>query len=547
LIEDLREIQADRALDVDICIVGAGPSGITIANEFSGSGIRVCLVESGGFQEEPDTQALYRGENVGHPMMLDEGRYRVFGGAATRWGGRSAELDPIDFETRSWVKQSGWPFTHRALLPYYERAKVANNFKMPWIADHQVPKALGITVPDFHSDDVVPFVWRYASPDLRRSLRSFTTLSYGAAFDWGKAHQAALRASSNIHVLIHANMTGFDGSENGSVIEAITVQSLTGRSMKIKATMFVLCCSGVENARLLLNAPEPVLRRINAFDTLGRYFAQHPRGTVATLRADRRTAERLQRTFSIFWRPRRAPIHYEVGFALSDQAQRKHQLLNASAAIYYDASEASPWRAGRRVRDALKSRTIDRRVYADVATFATGGVSVAQNIGRKYLAGRPVILQQPDMRIVVDLEQEPNHSSRITLSETKDRLGLRQAKIDWRISDLEKKTARSLGEFVGQGLKNAGLGEAIAADWLKDDSPVREQDLAGNYHFIGATRMSSDPRDGVVNPDCRVHGVHNLYVAGCSVFPTGGHANPTLTIVALSIRLADHLRSRLTN
>jgi choline dehydrogenase-like flavoprotein len=547
LIEDLRELSGDRELEVDICVVGAGASGIAIANELRGSGLRVCLAESGGLQEEPDTQALYRGENAGHPMALDEGRFRVFGGSTTRWGGRSATLDPIDFEERPWVKQSGWPFTYRELLRYYERAKVANNYKAPWIPDSEVPKSLGIKMPEFRSGNVVPFVWRYASPDLRRSLNSYLTLSYGQPFDWGKAHYTALRTCSTTHVLLHANMTSFTGSADGSVIESITVKSLTQRSMTIKAKVFVLCCSGIENARLLLNAPKPVLGRINAFDTLGRYFAQHPRGTIATLQADPRTSVRLQRTFSIFFTPRRAPIRYEIGFALSDEAQRKHQLLNASAAIYFEASEASPWKAGRRVREAVKSRTIDRRVFADVATFATGGVSVAQNLGRRYMMGRPVVLNSPNMRLVVDLEQEPNPCSRITLSEHKDALGLRQAKIDWRISESERRTARYLGEFIGQELKQAGMGEATAAAWVTDTKPVSEADLAGNYHFIGATRMSTDPRDGVVNANCKVHGVDNLYVAGCSVFPTGGHANPTLTIVALAIRLADHLRSRLKN
>jgi choline dehydrogenase-like flavoprotein len=256
---------------------------------------------------------------------------------------------------------------------------------------------------------------------------------------------------------------------------------------------------------------------------------------------------RLQRTFSIFLTPRRAPMRYEMGFALSDEAQRKHQLLNASAAIYYEANEASPWKAGRRVREAVKARTIDKRVLTDVAAFVTGGASVAQNLGRRYGLGRPVILNNPDMRIVVDLEQEPNPCSRITLSENRDRLGLRQAKIDWRISELERKTARYLGDFIGQELQQAGMGEATAAAWVTDTKPIGEAELSGNYHFIGATRMSRDPRDGVVNADCKVHGVDNLYVAGCSVFPTGGHANPTLTIVALAIRLSDHLRSRLRN
>ncbi len=547
MIEDLRDFDADRHLHVDLCIVGAGPAGITIANEFIETGLRVCLLESGGLAEEPDTQALYRGESVGHPVRLEEGRYRVFGGSSTRWGGRSATLDDIDFVPRAWVKNSGWPFTRSELLPYYERAKVANNYKAPWIPDGEVPRALGIKLPEFRSGNVVPFVWRYAAPDIRRSLKTYLTLSYGRVFDWGRAHHARLKASQTIHVLLHANMTAIIGSETGPVVEAITASALNRRSITVTARSFVLCCSGIENARLLLNAPEPVLRRINAFDTIGRYFSQHPRGPIATLHADPRIAGRLQRSFTIFRRPRRAPIRYEIGFALSEAAQRTHQLLNASAAIYYEASDASPWEAGKRIREAVKTGAVDGRLCADIATALTGAPSVAQNLGRRFMLGRSVILPNPYMQILIDLEQEPDPCSRITLSDRTDVLGLRQVKVDWRISEMERRTARHFADFIGQELRQAGLGEARPAAWLTDTKPVEESDLWGNWHFIGATRMSSDPRNGVVDGACRVHGLDNLYVAGCSVFPTGGHANPTLTIVALAIRLADHLRARLKN
>jgi choline dehydrogenase-like flavoprotein len=545
MIEDLREFHPDTGLEVDLCVVGAGPAGITIAKEFLGSGIRVCLVESGGFQEEADTQALYRGESVGHPMALDEGRYRVFGGSATHWGGRTTTLDPIDFEARDWVQHSGWPISLSHLRPYYERAKAVNNYKAPWIPDRDVPAAAGIDLPPFRSSDIVPFVWRYAAPDLKPTLGTYLTLGYGLAFNWGTAYRARLKESRDTTVLLHANLTALISKADGSAVEAITVTSLTKHSLTIKAKVFVLCCSGVENARLLLDAPEQMARRMSGRDNLGLYFAQHPRGCVGTLSTDNATAARLQKTFAVLFRPRSAPIRYELGFALSEHAQRTYKLLNASAALYFEAGPTSPWKAAKRLRDSLLKPPRAKQTFRDIATVTSGAASIAQNLVRRFVLGRPIIVPDPVIKIVIDLEQQPDPASRITLSDERDALGLRQAKVDWRISNLERKTARYFANFLCDELEQLGLGETTLADWVTSEAPLGPTDLQGNYHFIGATRMAPDPRDGVVDTDCRVHGLDNLYVAGCSVFPTGGHGNPTLTIVALAIRLADHLRAKL--
>jgi choline dehydrogenase-like flavoprotein len=545
MIEDLRTFRSDGALVVDLCVVGAGPAGITIANEFLGSGIRVCLVESGGFKEEADTQALYQGESVGHQMALDEGRYRVFGGSATRWGGRSTTLDPIDFEARDWVKHSGWPISLGQLQPFYERAKAINNYKAPWIPDRDVPGAIGVDLPPFRSSDIVPFIWRYAAPDIKPTLATYLSLGYGSAFNWGTAYRSRLKESRDTYVLLHANLTSLVGKADGSAVEAITVTSLTKRSLNIKAKVFVLCCSGIENARLLLNAPEPITGRMSGRGHLGLYFAQHPRGCVATLSTDRATAARLQRTFSVLARPRRAPIRYEIGFALSEHAQRRCKLLNASAALYFEEGPTSPWKAAKRLRGSRPTLANAKNISKDIVTVATGAASITQNIGRRFLLGRPIIVPDPIIKIVIDLEQEPNPVSRITLSSERDVLGVKRARVDWRISNLERKTVRHFANFICDELERLELGKTTLSDWVGKDTPPGPTDLHGNYHFIGATRMARKPHDGVVDIDCRVHGLDNLYVAGCSVFPTGGHGNPTLTIVALSIRLADHLRTRL--
>jgi choline dehydrogenase-like flavoprotein len=531
VIEDLRELATAKMLAVDLCVVGGGPAGVTIAKELLGSGLRVCLADGGGFEEEPETQALYQGESVGHPVTMDEGRYRVFGGSVIRWGGRNAMLDPIDFQTRDWVKHSGWPIDLSDLYPYYARAQETNSFPEPWLPTDEIPPSGKIKLPKFKSEDVDPFVWRYAP------------LGYRKYVNHGTKYRDKLKADPNTYVLLHANLTSFEGSADGSNIESITVTSLNGNSMTVKAKAFVLCCGGIENVRLVLNAPENIAKKVNEHDNLGRYFAQHPRGLIATLDTTPDTARLLQNMFSVFYR--RSGIQYEVGFALSAAAQRKHGLVNASAAMYYEARPDSPWKSGARLRGAAKTKTPYKGMFRDVINAISDAPSVASNFGRRVFLGQPAVLPNPLVTIIVDLEQEPDPESRVMLSSEKDPLGMNRAKVDWRISEIERRTAHYFNGAIAGELNQLGLGETRASAWLNSNMPLRDDELYGTYHHIGATRMSKDPHDGVVNEDCRCHGVNNLYFAGCSVFPTGGHANPTLTIVALAVRLADHLRSRL--
>jgi choline dehydrogenase-like flavoprotein len=540
LIEDLKSLETGKILSVDVCVIGAGPAGITIASEFIGSGLRVCLAESGGLSDEEETQALYQGENVGHPVVMDEGRYRLFGGAATRWGGRCAILDPIDFEARDWVRKSGWSLDLDTLRPYYERAKCASNFSEPWLPDEQVPSVLGIELPSFNSTSVNPFVWRVAPGDIPSGLQNLGRPR--PRFDWGRAYRDRLKADQNIHVLLHANLRAIEGNEDGSHIESVEVRSLTGISMTIKAKCFVICCGGIENVRLLLNAPSNVLQKLNEFDNLGRYLAQHPRGCIATLDTTPETAGRLQNLFTDFLRP--SGVQYEIGFALSESAQRENRLLNASAAMYYAARPESAWKAAARLREAVTTGKPYAGMLRDGGHIVSESGSVAANIVRR-VRGVPMILPNPIASLIIDLEQEPNPESRITLSAEKDPLGMQRAKVDWRISEIERTTARYFCGFIGDVIKRLGLGQLQPSEWLTSNRPIGGEDLHGTYHFIGATRMSKDPRDGVVDENCRTHGVKNLYIAGCSVFPTGGHANPTLTILALALRLADHLRVQL--
>jgi choline dehydrogenase-like flavoprotein len=543
MIYDLDTMAGAREFTADLCIVGAGPAGITVTKELIGSGLSVILVESGGFREDPATHNLYAGTSVGHPLRMTEGRHRVFGGSATRWSGRCALLDPLDFEVRPWLNMSGWPVSFDEMLPYYNRAKIVSNFGGLWVPD-TVPKATIVPhLPELTLGKLKAFVWRTASP--RMTLRSQLPLGVRNAFDYGKAYRKLLARDRSTQVILHANMTSFGPSENGANVKTIAVSSLNGRTATIRAKAFVLSCGGIENARLLLNAPEVMLDRINAHDNVGRHLMQHPRGCIGTIEASAEIAWHLQHIFNHFFRPARVPVQYEFGVALTEEAQREHRLLNASAVFVYQGDDQSPWEAARRIVRAARERNIQKALLRDLRILVPGAPLLLPNVVRKYFFGRQLMYRRPIIRVDIDLEQAPNRDSRISLAAERDPFGSFRAQADWRISDDERRTAFFFSQFLADELARLELGSLKPAAWLSGHTALTEQDLHGNYHFIGTTRMSDDPCAGVVDSNCLVYGTENLYCTGASVFSTGGHANPTLTITALAIRLADHLRQRL--
>lgn len=531
MIEDLISIEGGARIDADICLIGAGAAGISIAQALVGSGLRVCLLESGGFQDEPETQSLYQAEAVGHPMSVTEGRYRLFGGSTTRWTGRCGMLAPIDIEPRPWLPDSGWPITLESLTPYYDQAQAVVGFAEPWTPDHEAPADAGVDLPAFDADYVEPFVWRYA-PQGNRVYR-----------DWGKHFRATLERARDVRVLLHANCVGINPDERGDRVQSVTARALNGNTAEIRAGAFVLCAGGIENARQLLASPlgRPGAAG-NRYDQIGRYFMQHPRGQTARLRTSEAAARRLQDLFNIF--ARRSGLQYEFGFALSEAAQRREGLLNCSAIFTYDADPLSGWESAKALLRDLRRFLVSPATMGQVGRALAGANEVARNAGRQF-SGRHSILSTRAIHVLMDLEQAPDPDSRITLSDRVDALGMPLPRIDWRLSELERTTARYFTTQLGREFSRLGIGELEPAPWLFDAAPINEDQLAGTFHHIGATRMSADPRKGAVDADCRVHGIENLYVTGCSVFSTGGQINPTFTIVALALRLAEHLQAAL--
>lgn len=528
MIIDFRTQDDGAIIQADLCIVGAGAAGITIARELIGSGIRVCLIESGGLNFDPDTQELYEGENRGEPRLpnLDLSRLRYFGGTTNHWGGWCTPLHDVDFRVRSWVPLSGWPISRSDLDPYYARGQSLLQLG-PYIYDERVWDRIDIPPLPLDKTKVRLGFWQHR---LSGPLR------------FGELYREDLRLANNIQVYLHANVTNIKINDSQTRVDHLDIRTLDGTAGKVRARFHVLACGGIENARILLLSNGVNPRGVgNAHDLVGRYFMEHPHAQCGEI-----LAKDPELLFDRFLARQFENAMLRVGFRIGEQTQRTKEVLNCSATMELIPDPDSGTTAAREIwRDIKKGHASDEmpekmwKVVRDLD-------HVARMIYQRLAEGRLAAPHPKLIYLKARSEQAPNPDSRITLSTKRDALGLNRVRIDWRLNAQDRQTIRVMAEVIGQEFGRLNMGRLKFADWLMDDSPVKSHGTVDVGHHMGTTRMSDNPKAGVTTPECRVHGIDNLYIAGSSIFPTSGYSHPTFTIVALAIRLADHLKIRLT-
>lgn len=514
----------------DICIIGGGVAGITMARRLLEAGRAVTLLESGGLDYEPAIADMNAGESVGESYYkLDHARLRFFGGTTAIWGGRVAELDPIDFEKRAWIPHSGWPITHRDIQPYYDEARALFGLspQRPGLDDLS---DAGVRLPDFDRDRVDVKLWSFD----RQSSR----FTFGASRD--------LVDHPRCTIITHATVTSIDTDASGRRVTSVELRSLGGRRSRIHARVFVLAAGGMENPRLLLASRRAHPGGLgNAHDLVGRFFMEHPHA-----RGGKIVSDKVWGLLKAFRRHALQGGDVAALIALGEKVQRREGTLNTSLTIAarQPAGQAQflGMRAYSRVKHDLDPTRGARTLWLGVKKAAT----LAQRVvdpARPWLLHK---LGRVEMALLVRAEQAPNPDSRVMLSDELDALGMPRVKLEWRMTDLDIHSVERLVTTLGSELERLGAGRVVPADWLSEPGrtwrtdPLVSAHPIGGYHHMGTTRMADSPRQGVVDAQCRVHGIENLYVAGSSVFPTSGWANPTFTIAALALRTADHIARR---
>jgi choline dehydrogenase-like flavoprotein len=516
----------DRPLEGDLCIVGTGAAGITLAKEFIGHSCKVLLIESGGLAADADTTDLYRGHIAPEGKFhrgIHEGRARVFGGTTTLWGGQALPLSGIDFEPRSWVSDSGWPFDASELEPYHERAR----------------EILGLSDVTFDTD--IHRSFRITRPNFDPEIIQYIHSQWSPHPNFGTTYRQCLTTAENICVVLKGNVTQILLAQDGSMVEGLELKSLGGETRIIRAKAYVICCGGIETPRLLLASNRVQPNGVgNSRDLVGRYFQDHLFVRWADfVPGDRSTVNRL---FNSFYSNR---LKYYPLLAAAESFQRREKVLNISAAILFDNAPDSGIEVSKRVYRSLRSGNVGAISFSDAVKLLTRSPEVLRSTYRVLFQHRSYIQPRVPLYLGSTIEQEPNFQSRIVLDKRLDALGMPRVIIDWRLTSLVRKTLVAFAHAVRSEFERIGLGKVDLYPWLLATDDEWTEKIQDNFHHMGATRMHMDSRFGVVDATCRVHGTGNLYLGSSSVFPTGGHSNPTFTLLLLCFRLGDHLKRRL--
>ncbi|MEZ5244447.1 MAG: GMC family oxidoreductase [Acidimicrobiales bacterium] len=531
MLTDARSLDSGTRREVDICVIGAGAAGITLALELDGSGLSVLVLESGGTDLEPATQDLHAGEVVGRPLTtldstvrLDQTRLRYLGGTTNHWAGFCRQLHPIDFEERDGLRLSGWPIAHADVLPYWDRATewvriTDNDFRVEtW------EERLGLPAPTLRTDKVEPFVFQTTYPTV-----------------FGRLYRREMEASENVEVMLHANVVNL-ATDTGRSVRAVDVRTLEGTALEVTASAFVLATGGIENARILLSSTDADPGGLaNGTDQVGRHFAEH--------------------------------LQVYAGFGVAaDGPEELAGLTGGEVAIesgrHAGARHGVKYAIGLTDDHLRSTDTTGVEVQILAGDLATAGPFEPEDAIDTTDVGALLGHQStpPGSAIYLQAlaEQELDPESRVGLGAATDALGMRRVELDWRYSAADRARIvdglRTIAEAAGEtgwgrmqllpgGVHADAVDNMIRGEFLTVyRSAPSERDLENfpigiGYHHMCTTRMSTDPAVGVVDADCRAHEVDNLWIAGSSVFGTPGVATPTFTIVALAIRLADHLKA----
>ena len=521
MILDTQQGVGQEPAHYDLCIVGAGPAGITLALELEATGLRVCLLEAGGGAYEADTQRLFEGEVIGqeYPRLRDT-RVGALGGSTTVWAGWCRPLEALDFEPRDWCHAGGWPFGLKQLRPYYARA-------------HEI---CGLAACDYDPEQWTGVLG--AEKLLREDPAFCNTVFHIQVQDFGRRYRARVERSNTIDLVLHAPVMRL--RMEGTACTAVEIRTLGGHEMVIRADRFVLAAGGIENPRLLLLSADDARVPGNAGGLVGRYFADHVFVDPGTLLL--REPERMS-----FYRAQ--PVTAAPGaswvrgvLSLRPEVVERERLMHAALYFHprYEAHRVfhtAEVRAFQTLWNKVKGRAVPGAVWPLIRRSFRAPHRVAVALARKLLVRHG---PAQSWRMRAEFETEFRSENRVTLSDQRDRLGRRRVRVEWRVGKADVENMRRVTQLFDQAVRAAGLGHLERA--FPDTPAAWRSALEPAMHHMGTTRMHVDSGLGVVDENSRVHGTSNLYVTGSSVFPSGGYANPTLTIVALAARLGDHLK-----
>jgi choline dehydrogenase-like flavoprotein len=507
-----------------VCIIGAGLAGLSLAQRLASAGMDVAILEAGGRTPEQRSQEIYaaRMARLTHSGTT-EGRFRLLGGSTTRWGGQLLPYTDEIFEPTPKIPSPAWPFGLDQVSRFYPDAeRLLDADDLPYDAKPFLTA--------FHRD-IPPLLDEL--PELRARFSKCAPFSQRNV---GTTLGKTVEQSISVTLYLHANLTELLLSQNGHRITAALVRNYSGTKFRFEAEHFILCTGTIETPRLLLASRSVDPRGVgNAHDQVGRYFHDHISLPSAVLTGAARKL--FLKSFGPFLFRRTA---HTIKFEATPELRERLNLLAVMAHIIIHEPEDS----GVSVARSLL-RTAQRGDFKDVifreipkvprAAIDLGGVAYTGIIDKRRYAS-----PNAAVTLCLDSEQLPLADTRIRLDEELDALGMPRTVVDWAVSEADLSTLRTFARFLRVRFERLAI---QGVNWRPEifDETAEITGITDTYHPMGGCRMGTDPRTSVVDPDLTVHGVANLSIVSAAVFPAGGSSNPSFTIMALALRLAEKL------
>ncbi|HEY2350231.1 MAG TPA: GMC family oxidoreductase [Puia sp.] len=545
-----KKYSSGTVIETDICIIGGGPAAISLALSFLNHHSKIIILTGGSWKEKPRHRELNRGiiDPPGSHEPLEENRRRVFGGGTAVWGGRCVPFDPIDFEKRSWIPHSGWPVSYTQVEQYFERSLQfceagENNFDARVVFPGKNPEI----IPGMDNEDLVSYKLERWSAPTRFALR----------------YKHIFKSNRDIDIYLDAHVTNINVETQTDKVDSVRV--VIGESeIKVKAGRFILAAGGIENPRLLLSSKSAFHPNGigNQHDNVGRYYMCHLMGTFGAV--DPFNRKEILFPFELD----QQAIYCRRRWWLTPKVQKQDHIANGILYLngpinvkdHKEATESAVILA-KSFSSVLKGRspkaifTNLKQAFKDLNEHLIFTLKNSHevipfflNIGIKRITNRRLPIRLPSIKskwlfVCFQTEHVPNPQSRISLSKEKDRLGMPLPLVKVAFTELDIQTVISAYKIFFERFNKLNKGNiSYKEDEIRLNVMEEINNFSSRAHHLGTTRMSDNPENGVVDSNCKVHGMSNLYIAGSSVFPTGGHANPTLTLIALTLRLADHLK-----
>jgi choline dehydrogenase-like flavoprotein len=512
-------------LSISVCVIGSGPAGGIVAGELALAGIDVLLLESGNKAPDYDPNPMVRELDVTGGPTMRFGFSKQFGGSTNLWSGRVAPFDAIDFEKRSWVPNSGWPFSREEITPYYNRAASILD-----IGEHSYFEQL-----NYSSQNGTEFAKKLAKDLQTGDMEAKQFLWTDNPFNVREYLIEIMKKTSSLKVVLNAPVQRLHENKEGTHIDHAVVKTSSGKTIDIKAKIFVLAAGGIETPRILLNSKNRRESGVgNDYDNVGRYFSTHPKADMAALILK----EPIPTNSPLFVDYSLGNQRIRNGVGFSALAQERLGLLNH----YVQLSPLFEYYANS-LFEKIKGSSVINSKFIDKNQLVRGllpglGLLAFEAISR--MAGWQARARKFILRGFLD--QYPVPENRVRLSDEKDKNGMFKTDVIWRFSEQDRESALSFFSHLDEIVQKCGLGYVD----YKRLYAMKEWPLVGIHsHFMGTTRMGDDPRTAVTTKDAQVYGTRNLFIAGPSLFPSYGFANPVYTILALSLKLTEHLINRL--